>query len=440
MGDKLHFFQLGVLMVFGVLAVIGMVVISTHKNSGGSQTIRIPIVIWGPPLGENVMKNVLDGLKRDNESFEKVSYVEKNPVTLYSDLLEAIATGNGPDLVILNSSGLLPLRNKLYPISFDTVPLSTFRSAFIEGSEIFVLSDATYALPLLVDPLVLFWNRDIYAAAGIAEVPKDWVTFSLLVPRLSKLVRGSDLVQSGVAFGEYDNVMHAKEILSALFMQTGATIVHQAGVDNAFMTDLGLANAESKSSLALSFYTSFSNPLRTVYSWNKTFDRSREAFAANKVAMYAGFVSEEPILYQINPNLNFDVALWPQLEGSHFSLTYGKFYGVGVLKSSQNTDQALFVAQTLASSLVASKLSELTGLPSARRDVLSKLDTSDPFSNTKAQSALMARSWLEPAPQSEVNSIFARAINNVVSGITAAEMGTGQAAAELEVLLDQYNK
>ena len=246
------------------------------------------------------MNKIFTDLRKDNESFKLVSYVEKNPLTLYGDLLEAIATGNSPDLVLMNSSGLLPLRNKLYPISFQTFPLQNFRDTYVEGGDIFVLNDGIYALPLYVDPLVLYWNKDIFTKEAIAQVPKDWDTFVQLVPRLSKIIGGSDLVQSGIAFGEYDNVLHAKEIVSALLMQTGVSIVSQSSVGS-FVSDISGGNSSLKPSLALTFYTSFSNPIKTVYSWNKTFDRSREAFAANKVAMYAGFVSEETSLVRNKP-------------------------------------------------------------------------------------------------------------------------------------------
>jgi ABC-type glycerol-3-phosphate transport system substrate-binding protein len=449
MGEKLRYFQFGILILFGILAIIGVIVIASNRSDKDGTELKSVVVIWGPPLGDYSMNKFLDNQKKIDPFFEKVTYVEKNPNTLYGDLLEAIATGKSPDLVILTSSGLLPLKNKLAPISFETIPLATFRNEYIEGAEIFVLPDAIYALPLLVDPLVLYWNRDLYAAEGVVQVPRDWDTLVQLTPRFSTIIGGGDLVQSAIAFGEYDNVLHAKEILSTLYMQTGAKVVRQGGADNRFYSDLNDASEFGKKNshaLALQFYTSFSNPNRTVYSWNKTFDRSREAFAANKVAMYVGFISEQKILTEINPNLNFDATIMPQLKNAHFSATYGNFYAVGVLKASRNQEQALYVAQVLSGgavttgSTIAKKLSELSGLPSARKDVLATQDVTDPLSNTKLQSALMARTWLEPAPQSQVSDFFRQAISNVVSGKSDPEAGTNQITMDLDVLLGEYNK
>lgn len=442
MGDKLRFFQFGILILFGILAFIGVVVIATNTKEKSGTELRTSVVIWGPPLGEYSMNTFLEIQKQSDSFFEKVIFVEKNPATLHGDLLEAIATGKSPDLVILTPSELLPLKNKLYPIPFETIPLATFRNDYVEGAEIFILPDAIYALPLLIDPLVLYWNRDLYAAEGVVQVPKDWDTFVQITPRFSTIVGAGDLVQSAIAFGEYDNVLHAKEILSALYMQTGAKMVRQGDAGQKFYSDLNSVAATGEYNtyaLALQFFTSFSNPNKKVYSWNKTFDRSREAFAANKVAMYIGFVSEQKVLSAINPNLNFDAALMPQLKNAHFSATYGNFYAIGVLKASRNQAEALYVAQVLANSANAKVLSELSGLPSARRGVLALQDVTDPLSNIKLQSALMARAWLEPAPQSEVSDFFRQAINDVVSGKNGPEAGTTQIAIDLNVLLEEYN-
>jgi multiple sugar transport system substrate-binding protein len=437
-----YFFQIALLVIFSALGLGGVFVLSTY-DSEGDVIIKAPVTIWGPPIGSDAFTKVLLQMKDENESFEKVTYIEKNPLTMYSDLLEAVATGESPDLVVMDSSNLLSLRNKIYPISFETLPVAVFRDTYIEGSEIYVLDDLIYAFPIFVDPLVMYWNRDLFANAAIAQVPKDWDTFVDVTPRLSKIIQSSDLIQSAVAFGEYDNVLHAKEILSTLFMQTGANIVqtsyNQTKDATKFISDLVTEGQNSSTELALIFYTSFSNPIKTVYSWNKTFERSREAFAANKVAMYAGFVGEEKILTEINPNLNFGMSLWPQSNNTHDSVTYGKFYGVAVMRASENPDVALYAAQLLSSAQYAPMFSELTGLPSARKDALSAYNVDDPYGTVKVQSAIIAKSWLEPAPQSAVNDTFKSAIDGVVSGTISPTKGVYQITSDLDALLKRYN-
>ena len=434
MGSKQSVFQIFLLILFGVFALIGIIVVATNRNDDEREKLIADITIWGPPMYSDIMSDILRDLKEKDDLLEKVKYVEKNPHTIYGDLLEAMSTGDSPDIVIMNSSGLLPLKNKIYPIPVERLPLHTFRDTYVEGSEIFVLDNSVYALPLAVDPLVLYWNRTLFKNAAIAKVPKDWDTLvDLTYKRLSKINGGADLTQSAIAFGEYDNVLHAKEILSALFMQTGSGIVYRK---NGYFTINN--NDIKKASLALKFYTSFSNPIKTVYSWNKTFDRSLEAFASDRVAMYAGFVSDEPIIKKINLNLNFDMTTFPQSNNNIADVTYGNFYGLAVLKTSKNPQAGLYVANVMTSRDVSKRLSEASGLPSARRDVLTDVDPSDPTAYTKVQSAIMAKSWLEPAPQSAVNTAFKRGINNTVSGTVGYEQATGQIFADINALLKRY--
>jgi ABC-type glycerol-3-phosphate transport system substrate-binding protein len=437
--NQFNVFQIGLIVVFVLMFIVGIFIFATNKIDNSNTLRPVPITIWGPESLSVAFDEILRDLRGEDESFKFVTYEGKNTYTMYGDLIEAIATGQGPDLVIMNSAGILPLKNKVFPISFETLPLSTFREMYIDGADIFTLVDGTYTYPLLVDPLVLYWNKDIFASAGMAEAPKDWDSFVSLVPRLSTIVGGSELTQSAVAFGEFDNVLHAKEILLAMIMQTGTDIVTQSADGKSFISVItGQESSVTSSDLALLFYTSFSNPVKTVYSWNKTFDRSREAFAANKVAMYAGFLSEEKILSEINPNLNFAMAVWPQSVNTKKSVTFGNFQGISVLKSSMNPKYALYVAQTLSSTEMARRISQHTGLPSVRRDVVSEINSTDPYANVKVQSAIIAKSWLEPAPISRVNELFAKAVNDTVSGSSNSSEALRQVEKDLVVLLEQY--
>jgi len=437
--NKLRFFQLGLLILFGFFAIIGVIAIALHKSDSDGVSIQSQITIWGPSF-DGAISSIIEKKKSSDKSFEKITYVSKNPATIYADLLEAIATGNSPDLVVLNSSGLLPLKNKLVPIPYSSFPLSTFRSMYVKGAEAFALSDGIYALPFLVDPLVLYWNRDLFATKSVVSVPEDWETLIQLTPRFTVISNTGTLSQGAIALGEYDNIVHAKEIISSLFMQTGASVTYESSDRKIFETDLKSEVNDNRYALALKFFTSFSNPNKVVYSWNKTFDDSVEAFTANKIAMYIGYAGERKLLSQINPNLNFDMTMLPQRKGTLAGVTYGNFYGIGILKSSPNVEQAYVVAQLLTEALFAKEISEAVDIPSTRTDVLSEMDTADPFSNTKLQSALIAKTWLEPYPQSGVNSAFSHAVNGIVSGTLTPEVGATQVAKDIEVLLDSFNK
>ena len=146
------------------------------------------------------------------------------------------------------------------------------------------------------------------------------------------------------------------------------------------------------------------------------------------------------VLSEINPNLNFGMSILPQSNNTVRALTYGKFYGLAVLRSSRNPQVALSIANILSNKANSKVLAGYVGLPSARRDVLTEVTATDPFAHTKAQSAIMSKSWLEPAPQSAVNEVFSLLINNIVSGTANPATGIMSANTDLNLLLNPYNK
>lgn len=439
MGDKQSIFQIVLLFVFGFLAVGGVIVLALYQTDSDSIVIT-PVTIWGPPwTGELSPQAALRGLADTSNVFEKVTYVEKNPQSLGAEVLTAIARGNAPDMVIIDQDNFLSLQDILQPIPYEAVPMRTFRSTFAEGAELFTNDNGVYAIPLSVDPLILFWNRDLFTNAAIAQVPQDWDTFVRVVPRLANIEGGSTLTQAGVAFGEYDNVLHANEILSALMFQLGNPVVRYTGNEYQSVLSSGIEDASDDVTKAVQFYTDFANPIKQVYSWNKTFSRSREAFAANRVALYAGFASEVPTLYKINPNLNFDVSLWPQSSVRTNTVTYGKVYGIARLSATRNQARAQGVMTSLGSRNAATLWRQVTALPSARRDLLNGAPD-DPFEDVLVRSVIMARSWPEPVGGgTATDEIFRDMINSIVSGAQTPGAAVTVADEDLEALLETHN-
>ena len=52
----------------------------------------------------------------------------------------------------------------------------------------------------------------------------------------------------------------------------------------------------------LQFYVDFADPVKPVYSWNKSFPRAVDAFSSEDLAIYFGFASEFRSLLNKNPN------------------------------------------------------------------------------------------------------------------------------------------
>ncbi|MEZ4200643.1 MAG: extracellular solute-binding protein [Candidatus Paceibacterota bacterium] len=156
------------------------------------------------------MRVVFIELAREDDNFTVVRYVEHDSRTFEDDLVNAIAEGRAPDLIIMRDQDLVTYRPKLLAIPYDTLPLRTFKNTYLDGTEIFALSDGIYALPFMVDPLVMYWNRDIFANVGMAEPPTTWEALTNAVQEITLRDATRNILQSTVAFGEYRNVIQCQ--------------------------------------------------------------------------------------------------------------------------------------------------------------------------------------------------------------------------------------
>ncbi len=426
-------FQIIVLGICAALILIGVGVFASFGGLGGGNDVG-RVEVWGT-LDSSVMQQLLTTLSNKDDSFQDVSYTKKEPATFQTELVNAMAAGTGPDLVLIKHDELYDFEDKLLTIPYGLVSQNTFLTSYIDESQIFLTPEGELALPFMVDPMVMYWNRDLFASAGVASPPQFWNDFLALAPKMTSLESGSNIKKSAVALGQWQNVAHAKEILSTLFMQAGDRIVVRS-TEGRFSSVLGTAptNAPSNpSESALRFYTEFTNPSKTTYSWNRALPVSTTAFISGDVAVYFGFASELPNLAARNPNLRFGVAKVPQVEGSSSRLTYGRLTGLAIPRTSKNPNGAAQIAQKLTSSEAVVTLSALTGLPPVRRDV--KINTADNAAmSVFVDSALIARGWVDPNP-AETDVIFRTMIESVISGRNDSGSAIGEAARALKQLL-----
>jgi len=429
-------FQIIILVVFIALAILGVLVFSGAiplGNKSSSTGSLGTVVLWGTVKTE-LISSALDDFNRANPTFI-VKYVQKDPETFDQDLLEAMASGVGPDMFFLPDNLVFDYANKIYLIPYTSYSASSFQTSFSSAGEVFMTSKGIAAFPITIDPLMMYYNRSILEANSIVYPPVYWDDVVNLVSTLTKKDELNKITQSTVAMGQFSNVFHAKDIISALFMQAGNQIVAEK---NGYFSSLLGENSGSQIDLSsiLSFYTSFADPLKNVYSWNRSFVNSQDAFTSGNVAFYFGYASELKTLINKNPNLNFSVASFPQIKNSSFKLTSSKVTGLTVSNFSKNLQTALTAASLLATSDFSSKFAEAMQVPPARRDLLAKKPT-DSFSPTFFSSALYARSWLDPS-SSDTDNIFRGMVEGTLSNSFSAQDAVKDAGAKLNLLLLKY--
>ncbi len=134
-----------------------------------------------------------------------------------------------------------------------------------------------------------------------------------------------------------------------------------------------------------------------------------------------------------NPNQNFYVAGVPQVKNSKFKMTFGHTYGIAISAYTKSSTVAFTVAGLLASGDFARSFAESLLIAPARRDLLAVRPT-DSYFPIFYNSALYARSWLDPSPK-ETDAIFQRMVENVLSNNLTADNAVGDASSKLQFLL-----
>jgi len=423
-------FSIIILVIFIAAAVLGILVFSGAIPIGKNNTGSLgKVVLWGT-VPNTMISGAIKDFNDANPTFV-VNYVEKSADTFDQDLLEATASGIGPDMFFLPDNLIFHYTNKIFTIPYGSYPLASFKNNFAGAGEVFLTAEGILAFPMSIDPLMMYYNRSILDANGIVYSPASWEEMTKIAPLLTKKDDANKITKSAIAFGHFSNVVHAKDILATLFMQAGNPIVREKnGILNSTLNlSIGSFNLPS----ILKFYTDFADPNNAIYSWNKSFPNSIDAFSREDLAFYFGFAGELQSLVNRNPNQNFFVAPMPQIKNSNSRVTGARVTGLAISAFSKNLTTAFAAASSMATGDFASKLTAAIGVVPARRDLLAT-KPQDAFSPIFYSSALYAKSWLDPSPK-DTDAIFSEMINAVLSNNLTVADAIRDASAKMSLLL-----
>ncbi|MCA9368002.1 hypothetical protein KC887_07135 [Candidatus Kaiserbacteria bacterium] len=431
---KLRPFELALVIIFMVLMIVALFMLSKYSPSGGTvdtTSIKQNVTIWGT-LPAGVVNETLRLAIENDDSFRLVQYEYHDPANFEWDLTNALADGTGPDLVLYSHEKLVSLRKRITPIPYDTLPLADVRATYIDGAEIFALTDGVYALPLVVDPLLLYWNRDILSTQGFIQPPSTWEQLiNRMFPDLIERDFNRTIRRSVVAMGEYTNVHNAFATISLLLIQGGSSLVSEDGKEYYIQLNQQVGGDANPFVNGADFYTRFSQPSNTLYSWNRAQREDRLQFVSEDLVFYFGFASEGHEIERLNPNLNFAAAEVPQGAAATVRRTYGKFYGISVLRTSNNVNEAVRVMYTLAGQGYAARLAAAANMVPVERSLVEQ-GSNDIFGRTAYLVAPVARGWLNPN-RNETDTIFATMVADINENRRGTSAATADAASRLRL-------
>lgn len=417
---KLRPFDLGLIVFFSIAAILAFIILNTYSGSGKktdptTSALSAGVTVWGT-VPNNVFSGLIREISSSNEGFKRVTYKQVSQEDFEQSFINALADQTPPDLLFIPHEELAALRPRLTPIPYSSFPQRDFLNTYIDGASVFALSDGIYAFPVSVDPLVMYWNKNILEENNFLYPPETWEEIvDNVAPVTTIRDFNREVTRSTLAMGEISNIRNALPILSTLLFQSGSAFVSERSGSNGFLYTLNLNRSTSldKNPLSdtLSFYTSFSNTNSTAYNWNRSLSLDYDLFLQEKLALYLGFGSEGRVLEEKNPNLAFDIAEMPQGEGVKNKRTYGTFYGFSIPKNAKNSAGAFVVAQTLAEEKNAKKIADTLNMAPVFKKTIQQ-GSNDIYGRIIYSSAINARGWLSPRVV-KTKEIFKDAIDEI---------------------------
>lgn len=389
-----------------------------------------------------------------------------------NELKDAWARGKGPDLFELPASSIgefsadflapVPATTQVYNytarkilfrtditverVTIPSITIPQLQSSFADvvGEDVIRGSDI-YGLPLAIDTLVLYYNKDILRSANIVQPPKTWGEVAALTPKLTVADEQGKIIQSSISIGTGKNVRYSPDIISLLFLQDGVTMTTANG--SVLLDESINAEGINLGQNALSFYTSFANPNKSSYAWNLEQPDSRETFIRGRSAFYVGYGSDRAPI-EANSAVNFGVAPMFHLQsdgqdnfaspsGQGLSVNYGNYSVLSVFQRSAHANEAWnFIQFITRQDGLAKAFISPTRKVGALRSVLAE-QSGDPDLGVFANQAISARSWYHGRNASEAEKNLRDMIDNVVTGKATPAEALNLARRQIELFTRQ---
>lgn len=304
-----------------------------------------------------------------------------------------------------------------------------------------------FGLPLSVDTLSMYYNRDLFNNAGIVAAPAFWNReFQQNVKKLTKQNNKGEIIQAGVALGGGGNVERYSDILALLMMQSGAEMMDG---DKVTFYKAPASSAQKNyfpGQEALRFYTDFANPSKEVYSWNKTLENSLDMFINNKLAIMFGYSYMLPEIKARAPKLNFALAPMPQIEGNAYNINFANYWVESVsskiltnadnLKKGndypkQKLNTAWDFIRFATEAKQAKKYLDKTKKTTALRSLIPE-QSEDPELGMFAKQLLTAKSWYRGHDANAMEVIFRDMIESIITGQTQISEAINLAAGKIQ--------
>lgn len=425
---KLQIVLIGVgLVIITVVVLLFMGVIPGLKSNTAGGIVG-SLNVWGVYDSEQTMKDTLITDFITANPNVKIEYRQLDPATYESDLVNAMAAGNGPDIFMIKNTWLRKHADKISPLPADLLPSNAMGALFPDVVlNDFIANDKIYALPLYIDTLAMYYNKTIFDNAAIAQPPTTWDELQQLITKLRKTDRNGTVIRPAAAIGGSDhNINAGTDLLNLVMLQFGTK-----------MTDDSVSHATfSTGAKAVEFYTDFANPRSPYFTWDGSQHYSLDAFAEENTAVIFNYAFQGPLIKNKNPFLNFGIAPMLQIKNAPKAINYANYFGLTVSSTSKQKALAWNFIMSSTLNLVSNvKYLNATNRPPALREIIG-FTSDSPEIGLFSRQALTAVSWAK-IDDAAIDASFSKMVELIINGQLPIHTALKQSEEEVTGLIQR---
>lgn len=454
-----------ILLIVAILLVpiIPIVLVVTGVLKSNPTTVRpVTLTVWATEDQEKSFQPAMKSYTA-GRPFVTLKYVKVRPEDYFQQLVTSWAQGKGPDIyfvpntwigqmtqysvpmpadlsvpLVKQSKGILGANSRVIPTTQPAPSVTKLQNDFVEAAVSDMVQDGqVWGLPLAMDTIVLYYNKDLLSNAKVFEPAKTWNDLLAQIDNnhLTIVDDKNTLVQSGVALGTATNVPYASDLVTLLIMQNGSAMLTH---------DKKAAFTSPSGATAVTFYTSFAQSTKTSYSWNNDQPNALDAFLQGKVVYYFGTLADRTKIAASHLAWGVTSMLHLRPEGDNDATTNTQRFidatrfQVGMVSKSASVDKKTVTAwnflRFLSQENNVKPYLAATGKLSALKHVLNA-QKDDPDLGVYAGQLLTAKTWYHGQAGASLDGYFQNMVTSIVTNKSTVSEALGLAAQQVESTL-----
>lgn len=437
-----------------ILALIGAGCTKAPSPDAQKASLPITLEMWGVIDDAAIYGPAIDQYRKAHPNVT-INYRRLRLEEYEQKLLEGFADDRGPDIFLIHNDWTGKYLSKIAPMpktvsigyvtvsggfgsdrtwtlkQDPTISLRDYKSQYADvviqdtvrsinqappvASAPADFQDKIVGIPVSVDTLAMYYNKDLLNAAGILEPATNWIDFQGQAEKLIKLNQDQvNFDQSAAALGTANNVPRAADILTALMIQNGARMTDARGFPTfqQMPDELQQVREEAPAFSALAFYTDFANSNKATYTWNAAQPTALDAFIQGKTAYYFGYAYDLSLIKAQGPKINLGITKLPQVSETAQRNIANYWYWT-VAKKSKNPDAAWSFLNHLAKPDISKLVLDVMKRPAARKALLAP-QLEDELIGSFASQVLTSTSWYRGNDPRAIDEAFGQLITDAL--------------------------